>query len=165
MYAPLGVAHSLRAGAWIMVEGSVLTVIARYRQKHATTPESGGILTGLRRGDHLHITDLTCPGPDDRCERLAFHRSQRFHQQSAQQRWQRSQGVVDYMGEWHTHPQHKPVPSSTDQREWRALLRHYEQPLAFLIAGIGSLVWVGAGIRGQVIGQTAPTNMAEDSHG
>uniref|UniRef100_UPI003CED28D9 Mov34/MPN/PAD-1 family protein n=1 Tax=Enterobacter cloacae complex sp. 280C5 TaxID=3395861 RepID=UPI003CED28D9 len=35
----------------------------------------------------------------------------------------RSDGFLVYLGEWHTHPEDFPQPSSTDLRSWRTGLK------------------------------------------
>ena len=40
-------------------------------------------------------------------------------------------GTVDYVGEWHTHPQRSPIPASLDRREWHALA--LDRPTVLLI--------------------------------
>ena len=51
---------------------------------------------------------------------------------------------MDYLGEWHTHPEDLPKPSDKDLREWRILLREQRRPLVFLIVGLKGC-WVGVG--------------------
>lgn len=59
--------------------------------------------------------------------------------------WHQSGGLVDYLGEWHTHPQALPTPSSVDIREWHVLLKKYSGPLVFVVLGITDGLWVGLG--------------------
>lgn len=51
-------------------------------------------------------------------------------------RWKDSKGLVRYVGEWHTHPQNYPAPSSIDLTEWQILAadrRDARSLLAFIV--------------------------------
>lgn len=135
-----------RHDAFVLLDPAVLDAVFAWRQRNRIAPEAGGILLGLRRGEHLHVTGTTQPSPHDRRARTAFHRARGFHQQQASRHWRASGGVTDYLGEWHTHPQVSPSPSATDLVAWRALQRHYSLPLLFLIIGTGEEIWLGRGI-------------------
>lgn len=137
--------HPCRHDAFVLLEASLLNAIFAWRQRNSAAPEAGGILLGLRRGEHVHVTGITQPGPDDRRARTAFHRARAFHQQQAWRQWRASGGVTDYLGEWHTHPEASPSPSARDIVEWRALQRRYSVPLLFLIVGTGDEMWFGLG--------------------
>lgn len=137
--------HPCRPDSFVLVEWPLLHAVFAWRQNSSDAPEAGGILLGLRRGDHVHVRGLTQPGPDDRRSRTSFHRARAFHQEQALQQWRASGGMTDYLGEWHTHPESAPTPSGTDIAEWRALQRCYPDPLLFLIAGTGEEMWWGLG--------------------
>jgi integrative and conjugative element protein (TIGR02256 family) len=43
---------------------------------------------------------------------------------------------VNFVGEWHTHPERHPTPSWIDRRSWRRQMgRHKPDPLVFIIVG------------------------------
>lgn len=149
----------------VLIEPKVLQTIFKYRQLGERDPEAGGILMGMRRGDHLHVTSMTCPSSRDKRSRFAFWRHRRYHQDEALKHWRASGGLVDYLGEWHTHPEIRPSPSGTDLREWRTLLRHYEGPLLFLIAGMRDFVWAGIGHGNQIEPAAALVLNSEESYG
>ena len=150
--------HPFRSGAYVMVDAAVLRGVFAHRQTRPDDTEAGGILVGLRRGEHMHVTGFTSPGPQDRRARTGFHRARRYHQAQALNWWRRSGGLVDYLGEWHTHPEARPSPSATDLREWRLLLQRYERPLAFMIAGTRDEWWLGVGQTGHVRQAWMPQN-------
>lgn len=140
-------------GAWILVEGAVLERIQPFRQRERAAPESGGILLGYRRGAHLHVVDATIPGQEDRGTRVSFRRSANGHREQALAGWHRSDHTLDYVGEWHTHPERAPSPSGTDYRAWGELLAARPgQPLVFMILGIETDLWLGCGQGGAVRG-------------
>lgn len=114
-----------------------LEVFRRYIQDGVDSKEAGGILLGHVRGEHLEIIEATEPSFLDRRFRFLFERMPFFHHRVAMKRWRESKGLIRYVGEWHTHPQSKPTPSSIDLREWQVLAadRADGRPLLTLIVG------------------------------
>ena len=128
---------------FVLIEEKVLQVFARHRQLHQGAPESGGILLGYRRGSHLHVTEATAPLASDQASRTRFFRSAAPHQQAALARWRQSDGTIDYLGEWHTHPEHSPSPSTIDTGGWRRIWSKRKTPMLFVIAGTQDRLWIG----------------------
>lgn len=129
----------------ILLESRVLRIFGQHRQRCPTAPESGGILLGYRRQHHLHITGVTTPDESDGRMRNFFSRSAHFHQSVASEKWQNSGGTVDYIGEWHTHPELDPTPSAIDKRGWLRISRFRKAPMVFIIVGERNDLWVGLG--------------------
>lgn len=127
----------------VLIESEPLVLIDSHWQDKPEKPESGGILLGYRRGIHLHVTMATPPQAADRGWRYQFKRSSRHHQEIALQQWCSSDGMVDYLGEWHSHPQNQPIPSKTDLDEWRRICCRRHKPMVFLIVGVSGELWVG----------------------
>lgn len=149
---------SLKDGR-ILVESTVIGVISQYLQVAPGALEAGGILVGYRRANHLHVIALTEPHPKDRRSVTSFERISPFHQERALALWKQSGGKMDYLGEWHTHPERTPSPSGIDRREWRKLYFRRQSPLIFMIAGTeGSWYGMGQGT------QLHPCLPLEDSH-
>lgn len=141
--------HPFHDGGLVLVERGVLSAINPFRQRSPKAPEAGGILIGYRRADHLHIVEATVPGPADTGTRVSFRRDDLGHQRRASARWQDSHGYLDYLGEWHTHPEMSPSPSGTDLRAWQEVVaRRPTEVFVFAILGIESGMWIGCG-RGQ----------------
>lgn len=118
-----------------------LEVFSRYIQEGVDSKEAGGILLGHVRGEHLEIIEATEPSFWDKRFRFLFERMPYFHHKLAMKRWKESSGLVRYIGEWHTHPQNYPTPSSIDLREWQILAadRRDGRPLLALIVGCNEL--------------------------
>lgn len=125
----------------IYIHPGVLDVFRRHVQAGPADLEAGGLLLGYVRGSHLEIVEATVPTKFDRRFRAFFERMKDMHEQIAQKRWIDSDGLVRYIGEWHTHPQEHPMPSGTDLTEWRklAVKRKDKRPLLGLIVGRKSL--------------------------
>ncbi len=122
-------------GLYILVESNVLDVVCTYRQDCKMKHEAGGTLMGYRSGQHLHVLYATEPMPLDKSSRTSFERLDPGHQLAVTKAWEESQGRVDYLGDWHTHPQLNPSPSRIDQKEWAKLGSTLNKPLLFLIVG------------------------------
>lgn len=119
----------------------VLTVFASHVQHSEIDTESGGILLGRIRGQNLEITEATSPSVHDKRSRFFFERLSENHRLVAEERWHTSGGTVHYLGEWHTHPEEFPSPSSVDQHEWKILAgtRKDGRPLLTVIVGLTSM--------------------------
>jgi integrative and conjugative element protein (TIGR02256 family) len=121
-----------------------------YRQLRQFDKEAGGILIGrvlVEDGNYI-IDDVSEPMPTDKRARTRFSRKPEGHQEYFNDVWEREDGRCFYLGEWHTHPEKVPVPSSVDRKGWDRLLNiGYEIGcLFFIIVGIDQLkVWYGYG--------------------
>lgn len=114
-----------------------LTVFSMHIQDAPNTPESGGLLLGSLHGNNLIITEATTPTKWDRRFRFLFERLPFGHRSIANRRWRESGGTIRYLGEWHTHPEDIPTPSSLDRDEWGKLAqcRADERPLLTVVVG------------------------------
>ena len=142
--------HPFIPSARLLIDDAVVDLVMGNRQLKSTDTEAGGILLGLRRDDHLHVTGLTTPRPADKRSRTSFQRKDKFHQARALAAWRESGGVVDYIGEWHSHPERHPLPSSIDTREWKSICQFQRKPMVFLIAGTLAHLWLGVGDNSDV---------------
>lgn len=125
----------------IYIHPEVLNVFQSHVQASPSDLEGGGLLLGYVRGSHLEIIEATVPTKFDRRFRMFFERMKDLHEHIAQKRWAESNGLVRYIGEWHTHPQDYPSPSETDLAEWRklAIKRKDKRAVLGLIVGRQSL--------------------------
>jgi integrative and conjugative element protein (TIGR02256 family) len=144
----------------ILIEPSVIELVRGYCQHQSNMPESGGILMGYRRGNHLHIVAATTPQPDDHRMRFHFSRRDLNHQKVAIRQWDISGNIMDYIGEWHTHPESDPMPSALDMSEWKKICCVQKTNMIFLIAGWSGNFWLGVG-QGQSIVQASEVIIKE----
>ena len=130
----------------------VVKTFMQHRQRYHHQNESGGILLGRRRGRHFEVSCATVPTPKDKRTRTSFVRESDGHQRAATDMWKATHGEVDYLGEWHSHPESIPSPSVIDRREWRRLTTNRESkpPLGAAIVGSTSL-FVGLLDRSRLI--------------
>ncbi|WOF41717.1 Mov34/MPN/PAD-1 family protein [Sphingopyxis indica] len=97
--------------------------------------ETGGILLGWRDGNDRIVTGLIGPGP------RALHGR---HMLLPDGVWQRAQlraifdstgGDLDYLGDWHTHPDGLAAMSEIDKRTLSKIERRVKAPLMAILAG------------------------------
>lgn len=123
----------LPSGGYLVVPTHLMKCISKYRQTAADQPESGGILIGCYRQAALpdgayspiSIELVSCsePSGSDWAHRFGFNRKGKHHIQKAVNAWKKSRQEQTYLGEWHTHPEANPTPSSVDLLNWRRNLR------------------------------------------
>ena len=134
----------LDGDAYLFIESGVIAGLARYQQL-AGQSEAGGCLYGYYRGDHIHVSHCTEPMPGDRRQPFQFNRKDPHHLAVGKKLHAHTQETCTYLGDWHTHPQEIPTPSSLDFSEWDKISRiKGKWPSVVLIVGINSL-WVGVG--------------------
>jgi integrative and conjugative element protein (TIGR02256 family) len=146
-----------RSGMIFLAKGRLVTLtegVVRDTASFATSPESsreaGGILLGHHRGPHVEILKCTIPMPGDRRTRFGFVRHDKGHQETATREWRESGGAINFVGEWHTHPERHPTPSWIDRRSWRRqMIRAERDPLVFIIVG-SAAVYCEIGVEGQL---------------
>jgi integrative and conjugative element protein (TIGR02256 family) len=115
-----------------------------FRQSAPGSTEAGGVLVGHRRDPHLEITNVTTPGPKDVRARARFKRKDPSHKKFVENQWVSSSRMVDYLGEWHTHPEKHPRPSGLDIGECiRVTLTYPRKPILEVVIGTDSM-WVGS---------------------
>lgn len=136
---------------YVLIAPAVRERLEDFLRTDAGTLEAGGILLGFRRDPHLELLDATLPSPRDVRRRYHFVRRCRSHQTAATQAWRVSGRRVDYLGEWHTHPQAHPLPSLIDRSELiRRSIEHRREPIVELIIGTEAL-WSGMVIAGRYV--------------
>lgn len=116
----------------------VLRIFGNYRQTVFCQPEAGGILLGHRRGKHLEVVLATEPTQEDKCSAFSFIREAAGHAELAKSAWLQGGKAIDYLGEWHTHPQTTPIPSTIDRREWNKLVQVHPTKSPFLVIVVGT---------------------------
>jgi integrative and conjugative element protein (TIGR02256 family) len=124
----------------LCISPTVLNELEKYRQHNRSAPEAGGIILGRifpTRGN-VEVDAVTVPNSQDHGSRFRFTRARKPAQREIERAWVNSQGIQNYLGEWHTHPEDDPRPSSVDVDNWIRLARiaEFEQDaLFFLIVG------------------------------
>ena len=104
--------------------------------------ETGGVLTGCYRGGHIDVIGNTFQQAKDRASQHSFMRQDAKHQSLVRRRWFRSNRILTYVGEWHSHPEAVPTPSAIDFNSWTQVCRRNKRTMIFVIVGYSS-AWVG----------------------
>lgn len=101
--------------------------------------ETGGILLGKinRPGKKLKIIEIY-EMKSSFFSRVLYKRKVKKAQKIINRRWKETDGLINYVGEWHTHPGMKAIPSYTDQKSLHKIHMQTEDVLpgaVMLIAG------------------------------
>ena len=141
-------------GPFVLIPATVVQTINAYKDDRS---EAGGILLGSYRGPHIEIVACTEPGSGDRRLPTLFDRRDACHQQAATDHWTESGGTITFVGEWHTHPEDIPEPSSVDLKTWEKVVGEAPLfPAIFLIRG-RSAWWHGLGRARKITRTDRPT--------
>jgi integrative and conjugative element protein (TIGR02256 family) len=123
-----------KCGHLVVITSRVLTRLLSFRQLTPDSHEAAGILIGERRGAHLVIHAISEPGEGDRHTRVSVDRCGTHHQAVVNDAFFHSAGTLQYLGEWHTHPEDYPLPSSRDRLSWRV---HLPAPIPMVLIIVG----------------------------
>lgn len=131
----------------ILLTPEVLATFSKYQQAGSKT-EAGGYLIGREFGRQLVVEVATEPGIGDIRKRFFFKRNKYRGQKIVDEIWEDSGKKMIIAGEWHSHPEHFPIPSETDIREAMKSFTKGHFPLGFaliVIVGKRAIVhsWVG----------------------
>lgn len=134
-------------GGRIELSSGAVETLLRFRQLEADAAEAGGILLGrLVIGTADVVVDVAVvPGASDVRDTFRFERQRGPAQHRVDQEWRDSLGTRIYLGDWHSHPEDDPRPSSVDLANWRKQIRRTkceQEFLLFPIVGCGALrIW------------------------
>lgn len=136
-------------GGIFKIDHVPLQKIREYLQVDKEKNEAGGVLLGrhIIDSNDIVVDDITTPMQNDVRRRHYFLRLRENHQMVVTEKWIKSNGTCNYLGEWHTHPDSLPTPSLVDIREWIRLLKSTRfdgENLYFIISGTMKIkVWEG----------------------
>lgn len=101
----------------LIIEDNALNKLFKYCQNDSKN-ERGGLLLGKIREDlsEYIVVDISEPCKRDKSGRYYFVRDKKNAQEVLNKFWKSSQGEINYLGEWHTHPETNPLPSPTDRK-------------------------------------------------
>lgn len=95
-----------------------------YIQDNDAKEEAGGIMLGYCIDENnFTILEVTVPNKEDKRSRYGFWRTSFLHQRILNRLFKKSNGKSIYLGEWHTHPENVPTPSSLDRKSIIAQIR------------------------------------------
>lgn len=130
----------------LVISDNVISKINKYRQVDGMN-EFGGILLGRIRSDfnEYEIVDISEPCDKDKSSKYGFIRNKENAQKIVDKAFKSSNGIIQYMGEWHTHPEVNPKPSYIDKKLLNECFKNKNIPkkIFMLILGDGGKLYVG----------------------
>jgi len=93
------------------------------------------VLLGWRDGDDRIITGLLGPGPASLHGRFAFVPDHAWQLRRIREAFSSTSGDLDYLGDWHTHPDGVPEMSSRDHQTLHRIARRVRRPVMLIAAG------------------------------
>jgi integrative and conjugative element protein (TIGR02256 family) len=137
----------------ILIEDIVVKNMRSYQQSEKGLPEACGILMGEKRGinqEYLILKHISTPQPSDIRQPYYYRRQANGHQEILNHYHKLSNGAIQYMGEWHTHPQKIAKPSLTDYMAWLQTCNFFTNTvLVFYIVG-NEQDWIGIQINERI---------------
>ena len=122
-------------GSYIILSADVSSQLNCFRQLAPNEPEAGGVLLGYRRDPHIEVVAISTPKAGDVQMKNYFERIDPQHEKEAIAAWKKDP-YIHYLGEWHTHPELNPTPSSLDVKEWKIIgCRDKTELMVMLIVG------------------------------
>lgn len=141
--------YELPNGGRLKLPSEVLEQMSKYIQNDRKKNEGGGVILGrfIIETNDIVIDFVTEPMPGDKRSRTRFKRGVKNHQAIIDKYWYISKGTINYLGEWHTHPEPIPNPSFIDVKSWKKMLSHDKfdsHCLYYIIIGTDGIgVWEG----------------------
>lgn len=130
----------------IILSDSVLDLFSEYRQK-GDQPEAGGMLFVRFEFPNIIVEKASPPAKEDKRWRTLFIPCRKIQRRYIKQKYDEG---LHFVGEWHTHPQDTPTPSSLDLSSMEdsfAKSQHELKCFIMIIAGNSQQelkLWVGA---------------------
>jgi integrative and conjugative element protein (TIGR02256 family) len=134
-YAVYG-SHDLK----LRIPVSVSEKLRSYRQEYPSDVESAGLLIGYGKAGTFTLYRITYPQKSDIRKRAYFKLDPAPHQKIVDEDFLSSDGLLGYIGTWHTHPQSVPSPSNLDLKDWLVHeSENQDRQLFFVIVGTDAI--------------------------
>jgi integrative and conjugative element protein (TIGR02256 family) len=119
----------------ILITDNVLEIFNKHKQLNQYDNESGGIVLGQISGETIYINRVSPPNKLDKASRYGFVRNKNAAQIVVNYEFLNSDRQIIYLGEWHTHPEITPKPSSQDKKMIKEQYKYnvLNEPFLFLI--------------------------------
>lgn len=129
--------YRLAAGQTLEFTPAVLTVFQNFRQRHVWQLEAGGQLFAEMTAAGPRVVMASTPKRADRRSRFGFVPHRPTEQREIESHFQSG---LQYVGDWHTHPEDSPRPSGTDVANINECFRQSRHDLAgFVLTIVGRL--------------------------
>lgn len=120
--------------------------------------EIGGVLLGWRDNDDRIVTGLVGPGPSALHGRHLFIPDHSWQITHIRKAFEGSAGDLDYLGDWHTHPDGIAAMSDVDCKTLSRIARRVKRPVMVIAAGSASGWTIGSwvGLRSNFFSALSP---------
>lgn len=126
-----------QSGQRLILETSVVEHLETHRQLTPEDREAGGQLFAAFSGNSIIIKEATGPRRTDHRTRTSYRADRKAEQQEILERHSRG---LHFVGDWHTHPSHRPSPSDLDYRSLQDSVRRSTHQLnGFVLIVVGTL--------------------------
>ena len=125
----------------LVLSDEVLSYVRAHRQLEHCANEAGGQLFGVVSPQEVLITVATGPYAEDTRSRFSYRSSPQAANAAIETQ---EGGGLSYLGEWHTHAEGRPTPSSYDKATMSAISKK-----STLRAGAAMMLIVG---RSEILG-------------
>ncbi|WP_082646313.1 Mov34/MPN/PAD-1 family protein [Bradyrhizobium valentinum] len=149
MPAPSQMLRSRPVIVWL--SSHVLRLMCRHARELSPL-ENGGILLGWRSGEYHIVVDLRGPGPRAIHGRQSFIPDHAWQVSEINRAFEASCGDLDYLGDWHSHPDGIAKMSDLDSATLLRIARRVNAPLMLIVAGSGA-DWSPQCWKGQLAGR------------
>lgn len=127
-------------GTLLLIAPLVIEKLSMHKQINSKDKEAAGVLVGEKRGNHFVLCDASEPYKRDIRHRYSVNRCDPQHQIFVNNAFITSDKKWQYLGEWHTHPERYPAPSSLDRQSWKNSLKTFTS-IILIIIGTES-IWI-----------------------
>ena len=120
----------------VFITDEVINHFLAHQQLRKNQTEAGGQLFGTISGKIITIHEATGPRKTDRRTRYSYFPDRKAEQREISDRFSRG---VHFIGDWHTHPEPRANPSSTDLSNMRECVKRSQRAvLGFLLVIVGT---------------------------
>lgn len=135
-------------GTILHIDDSVLMKMFQHMQTRESDTEAGGILLGkqLENREEYFLSDISEPTVKDKQKRFSFVRDKHSAQFIISQAWKETNGITNYLGEWHSHPESNPTPSNIDKNLIQQVINDHSNVFAkvfLVIVGLDKSMYIG----------------------
>jgi integrative and conjugative element protein (TIGR02256 family) len=114
----------------IQFEEKVLEIFSSYQQKNIWDKESGGQLFCRVSASKIIVVEATKPDFKSHRSRFSFGANRDKEQSHINKFFKKG---FHYIGDWHTHPENLPLPSSIDLSEIRSIFTQSNHNLSAML--------------------------------
>lgn len=130
------IVFELRNNRVLHIASSVINYLADHRQLDSEKSEGGGQVFAKIDGECISVRKVSGPYPMDRRARFSFEPDKEIQAKDIRSFFRKG---LHYVGDWHTHPERIPKPSSTDINSMQDSFRRSKHNLdSFILMIVGT---------------------------